>query len=105
LPVTSKTLVRTSPHVLTNRRYHVPSHIQQHVDYITPGVKLFAPKGPAGRRDIEKRSYKLPPLLKDLGITIEALLAIPELLACDIAITPPCIKSMCFELRDKLIIC
>ena len=24
-------------------RYHVPSYIQEHVDYITPGIKLFTP--------------------------------------------------------------
>jgi tripeptidyl-peptidase-1 len=85
--------------LLTLHRYHVPSHIQEHVDYITPGIKLFAPKRPRGTRrdmegDIEKRGpYKLPPLLKSLGMTIEALLAIPELLVCSVAITPACVQS------------
>jgi len=36
----------------------------------------------------------LPPLLKDLGMSLDALLAIPELLVCDIAITPVCIKAL-----------
>ncbi len=36
----------------------------------------------------------LPPLLKSLGMTVEALLAIPEMLACSVAITPVCIKAL-----------
>jgi tripeptidyl-peptidase-1 len=76
-------------------RYHVPAHIQEHVDYITPGVKLFSEKRRPNRNsDLEKRSYKLPVLLESLGTTLEALLAIPELVACDIAITPACIKAL-----------
>lgn len=84
-----------SSNVLTTGRYHVPSHIQEHIDYLTPGIKLFAPKRPGNsKRDIEKRDYMLPPLLKSLGMTLEALLAIPELLVCSIAITPACVQSM-----------
>ena len=84
---------------LTAHRYYVPSHIQEHADYITPGIKLFAPKRSRSSQrdlegDIEKRSgFKLPPLLKSLGMTIETLLAIPELLVCSVAITPTCVQS------------
>ena len=87
-------------------RYHVPAHIQEHIDYITPGIKLFT-ANKRNRADaatgIEKRgSFKLPPLLKSLGMTIEALLAIPELLVCSVAITPPCVKgsSVGFNLQE-----
>ncbi|KAH7354976.1 putative alkaline serine protease AorO [Rhexocercosporidium sp. MPI-PUGE-AT-0058] len=86
-------------------KYHVPSHIQEHVDYITPGTKLFSShRRPNSCAEIEKRTFGvtsgkgnggfLPPLLKDLGMTIEALLAIPELQVCGTAITPVCIKTL-----------
>jgi tripeptidyl-peptidase-1 len=89
---------------LTSCRYHVPSHIQEHVDYITPGVKVFAPERPGNsRRDIEKRgNYQLPPLLNSLDMSLEALLAIPELLGCSVAITPPCVQSMYSEFAITL---
>ena len=35
-------------------RYHVPEHIQQHIDYITPGIKLLAPAEQP--REHQKRS-------------------------------------------------
>ena len=83
------------PQLLTECRYHVPAHVQEHVDYITPGIKLFTTK----RRSVpdsnkQKRSFNIPPLLKDLGMSLAALLAIPELAVCDIAITPACIKAL-----------
>jgi len=31
-------------------RYHVPPHIQEHVDYITPGIRLANPKTNKGKR-------------------------------------------------------
>jgi tripeptidyl-peptidase-1 len=85
-------------------RYHIPSHIQEHIDYITPGIKLFTPPQKAtSDSDLERRIFGvtsgnkdaglLPPLLKSLGMTLEGLLAIPELLVCSIAITPPCIAG------------
>ncbi|KAK0119805.1 Tripeptidyl-peptidase sed1 [Cadophora gregata] len=86
-------------------KYHVPSHIQEHVDYITPGTKLFSShRRPDPNTDIEKRTFGvtsgkgnsgiLPPLLKELGMSIEALLAIPALQACGTAITPACIQTL-----------
>jgi tripeptidyl-peptidase-1 len=95
--VKSKTTRKVTPSSMTDlkTRYHVPTHVQEYVDYITPGIKLFSEKRRPNRNpDLEKRGYKLPALLKSLGTTVEALLAIPELLACDIAITPACIKAL-----------
>lgn len=36
----------------------------------------------------------LPPLKASLGMTIQELLAIPELEICDVAITPPCVAAL-----------
>jgi tripeptidyl-peptidase-1 len=53
---------------LPDIRYHVPTHIQEHIDYITSGIKLFAGKRrPNPNSDLEKRGYLLPPLLKFLA--------------------------------------
>lgn len=42
-------------------RYHVPQHVQEHIDYITPGIKLMPPRGKSEARDanipVEKRSF------------------------------------------------
>lgn len=40
-------------------RYHVPKHVQEHIDYITPGIKLMAPLdekiSEEGWKNMEKR--------------------------------------------------
>ena len=36
-------------------RYHLPKHIQEYVDYITPGVKLLAPSNKLGDDSMQKR--------------------------------------------------
>jgi tripeptidyl-peptidase-1 len=87
-------------------RYHVPAHIQEHVDYITPGIKLFAPNRKGGETDLDKRTFGItsgkgkdgysPPLMKPLGLSIEALLALAELSVCDQYITPPCVAGIIF---------
>lgn len=78
-------------------RYHVPKHLSEHIDYITPGVKAMEVRGarPAG---LEKRIFGLknpkPPLLKALPESIEQILeSIFSTTMCDSVITPDCIKS------------
>ncbi|KAH8782251.1 hypothetical protein F5882DRAFT_462873 [Hyaloscypha sp. PMI_1271] len=47
---------------------HVPTHIQEHIDYIISGIKLFAGKRrPNPNSDLEKRGCLFPPLLKSLA--------------------------------------
>lgn len=85
-------------------KYHIPAEMKAYIDYITPGIKLYAEKRrPNPNNKIEKRTFGvtsgkgnayLPPLLEDLGLALDALLAIPELAVCDIAITPACIKAL-----------
>jgi len=91
--------------------YHLPTHVRDHVDYITPGLKLMAGgKTSSGQRsptrrdiDLEKRGFRTGPnqnfsqpsiiktLSKDLfsGATTNTLLSM-----CDTAVTPPCIAAM-----------
>ncbi|KAK4554593.1 Tripeptidyl-peptidase sed1 [Recurvomyces mirabilis] len=80
--------------------YHLPSHIQEHVDYITPGIKLYATrtrKPAAG--EMEKRTmfgsgHKpiLPPTLP-MPPGLPALATLADLY-CDKVITPGCIMLM-----------
>lgn len=75
-------------------RYHVPAHVQKHIDYITPGIRLFVTgtKKPS-RSEIEKRSLKLPPVLKPLPPNLPVISSLLDLF-CDEVITPYCIKDM-----------
>ncbi|KAI4726541.1 aorsin [Aureobasidium sp. EXF-10728] len=86
--------------------YHVPEHLSEHIDYITPGIKLFSParSGHAvnDKNTIEKRTFgvtngkaaKQPPLLKPLPLAISELLGLAELSLCQMAITPSCIATL-----------
>lgn len=83
----------------------MPAHIQEHVDYITPGIKLFVPnQKDSVERDLDKRTFGVtsakgtaglsPPLTKPLGITIAKLLELVGLATCDQFITPDCVAGI-----------
>ncbi|MCJ1355544.1 MAG: hypothetical protein MMC33_005536 [Icmadophila ericetorum] len=87
-------------------QYHVPKHVQEHVDYITPGIKLI----PVVKRSV-KRSTKVeqrslssvkgvqrtssPPESVNVHFMPQAAMALPpDLRGCGVNITPPCIKAL-----------
>lgn len=83
--------------------YHVPKHVQEHIDYITPGIKLLAPyhdapskrNAPAWGSQHEDQSpgWPRPPPKSHqpfAPISIEAA----NLATCDIAITPACVAAL-----------
>lgn len=76
-------------------RYHVPSSLREHVDYITPGITLREVTGVGNRSggSIQKRfANGLPPILEPIAVPLEQLLG--QLLDfCDVAITPQCIRG------------
>ena len=88
------------PRDLTFDRYHLPAHISQHVDYITPGLKLLTNArvtdgrqvlSPRGFRDSSSGIYN-GPIFKG-----PASGAVPKPNAatnCDSEITPDCISTM-----------
>ncbi|KAK6356868.1 hypothetical protein TWF718_001208 [Orbilia javanica] len=63
-------LLRTSYHIYEHGQsgrlnvacdmYHLPEHVQEHIDYITPGIKLFPPSGPLSpeREALRKRALQ-----------------------------------------------
>jgi tripeptidyl-peptidase-1 len=74
-------------------RYHVPEHIQQHVDYITPGIRPVASMKKSKRMSSlrEKRSAQ--------GLHHRPMHGMPphahnNLDTCDITITPACIAAL-----------
>lgn len=87
--------------------YAIPEHLQQHVDYITPGLKLMA-AGKASVASLEKRASEHEkrgfrtgsgkfggPRVKEV-LTQDALSSILAALipSCDTAITPKCIAEL-----------
>ena len=88
--------------------YRLPKHIQEHVDYISPGVKLLAPRKP--RRDLlesrsssiklasgqqpEKRSFHVSDTKKFYEMPVLKKAANGSLDTCDVAITPQCVQAL-----------
>ena len=83
----------------TKRRYHVPEHLQSHIDYITPGIKLT----PVVKRTVKTKrgtpyAAKAPIHVK-VDATTETTTAAnaalpPALQGCSSNITPDCIKAL-----------
>jgi hypothetical protein len=75
----------------TDHRYHVPSSVREHVDYITPGISLR--EVTSVRRSTKRKRFVdgIPPILEPILLPIEELLSeAPSL--CSQAITPQCIQ-------------
>jgi tripeptidyl-peptidase-1 len=75
-------------------RYHVPSSVREHVDYITPGIALREVTGVRKpTNSLQKRfSNGQPPVLEPILLPVEELLANIAGF-CSIAVTPQCIQS------------
>lgn len=83
-------------------RYHIPARIRQHIDYITPGIKLIAPSNimrEERRQSLQKRQrpnsdfQPLPPRRKP-----RSLGSLPHhkynLSDCDVGIISACIAAL-----------
>ena len=75
----------------TDHRYHVPSSVRAHVDYITPGISLR--EVTSVRRSTKQKRFMdgVPPILEPILLPIEELLSESPSL-CSQAITPQCIQ-------------
>lgn len=98
--------------------YHVPHHLKEHVDYITPGIKLLAPIDGQNRikrenmvrvvsEDQQKRektltrrvNHDLRDPLEEDSARAEAVRAAMssdpnDLSTCDVAISPACVAAL-----------
>ncbi|KAK4547340.1 hypothetical protein LTR36_000996 [Oleoguttula mirabilis] len=99
-------------------QYHIPKHIQEHIDYITPGVKLLAPGGEGpntAKRSLAKRhsqsgsrAHSAAQQEKELShagsldrlrghspkTQSVAVNAATNLSTCDVTITPACVAAL-----------
>ncbi|KAH7321462.1 putative protease S8 tripeptidyl peptidase I, partial [Rhexocercosporidium sp. MPI-PUGE-AT-0058] len=76
--------------------YHLPQNIQQHIDYITPGIKLFAPKKRS--RSLSPRTFSGIPS-PSIKLDLKTYSGFPptaagELSTCHRWITPACIRAL-----------
>ena len=83
-------------------RYHLPEHIREHVDYITPGLKLLTPSRPRDDPELEKRIFGVTtkgkaitkPKIKAMPDSLTNILAKPLSAICQVAAIPLCIKTL-----------
>lgn len=74
--------------------YHVPAHLAEHIDYITPGVKLSAP---LKKRSVTKRSARKGAIgVKNAPVAVPAASgSLPtDLQTCATDMTPICYRAM-----------
>ncbi|CAD6569007.1 MAG: Tripeptidyl-peptidase sed1 [Alectoria sarmentosa] len=82
--------------------YSLPHHVREHVDYITPGLKLLTPSRSRKDPELQKRIFGVTtknhditkPKLKALPQSLTSLLAEPLSAICDVAAIPLCIKTL-----------
>ncbi|KAJ5346446.1 Peptidase S8/S53 subtilisin/kexin/sedolisin [Penicillium brevicompactum] len=80
--------------------YHVPEHIQHHIDYITPGVKLspIVKKSSMAKRASHlahsQKGVESGSIAEAKVIPAEALSLPAELQSCGSDMTPACIKAL-----------
>ncbi|WPH02942.1 alkaline serine protease AorO [Acrodontium crateriforme] len=76
--------------------YHVPAHIQEHIDYVLPGLRLMAggKATPAARQKNTKRGISGPIIGSIIGNDTVKAIQKAELTMCDQYITPPCVAAM-----------
>lgn len=76
-------------------RYYVPETIREHIDYITPGIKLLEVSGVRPSQYAKRGSgFKdtQPPVMHPLDVPMSTLTSNP-LGLCDKYIFPACIKG------------
>ena len=75
--------------------YHLPKHIQAHVDYITPAVKTLELRtGSRGTSKTKKRSSSITkPQSKPMPFPVELTTGEDAVIPCFEAMTPQCIRS------------
>jgi tripeptidyl-peptidase-1 len=76
---------------ISTEEYHVPTHIKEHIDYVTPGARLRQRNLKAGRvAELEKRGAStVQPLITQLPAFPN-----PNSSSCDIYVTADCTRGM-----------
>lgn len=90
---------RTGTENVAAEEYHIPSKVQRHIDYITPGIRLRPDHGQirrrlrrqAGGKKLRKRAVKA----MNTGLHIMEAASLPRLNSsvCDFNVTQECIRT------------
>jgi tripeptidyl-peptidase-1 len=73
-------------------RYHVPRKIARHVDYVTPGIRLIAPKGASKKRSVVTHLSNQGG--KRIRPSLQSTAGNNSLANCDTTITPACVAAL-----------
>jgi tripeptidyl-peptidase-1 len=83
--------------MLIINRYHLPASIQEHVDYVNPGIRLSSPSktGTTGRTNVKRTANRNPADKRpQKRIALPGMAPFGGLLNCDQQITPDCVKAL-----------
>ena len=84
--------------------YSLPVDVRDHVDYVTPGIKLSTlgskSKKPAKRSKFQKRTFGVgsgagldPPKKKPMPVSVAQVQTTEPAQMCDMVVTPECIRT------------
>lgn len=85
-------------HDISTESYHLPTHIKEHIDYITPGTRMRQRNVKGGRSSGVEKRLTNPQLPKGIRPLVTQLPAFPHpnLSTCDTYVTAECTRSMSF---------
>ena len=72
-------------------RYHVPSHLTQHIDYVTPGIMYSAP---VKKTKAKRNPYTTPNLRRSVNSHPARNISATSLANCGQYMTPACIQAL-----------
>jgi tripeptidyl-peptidase-1 len=75
--------------------YHVPHHVQEHLDYVTPGIRLLATRNQNNNRKRANASFgSKKVILPESHAGPDVVGGNSTLTGCDTLVTPACIKAL-----------
>ena len=81
---------------VSTEEYHVPTHIQEHVEYITPGSRLRQRTAKRANLNALKKRVVAKPLITQLPGFPN-----PNASVCDIYVTAECTRGMPFSTEKR----
>jgi tripeptidyl-peptidase-1 len=75
---------------ISSEEYHIPAHVQDHIDYVTPGTRLREKKAKSTRGEGLQKRVVAQPLITQLPAFPN-----PNATNCDVYVTAECTRSTC----------
>ncbi|EKD20175.1 uncharacterized protein L3040_004045 [Drepanopeziza brunnea f. sp. 'multigermtubi'] len=80
---------RSGVHDISTKEYHVPTHVREHIDYVTPGTRLRERKITAGEGNEVFKRFESTVSARPLVTKLPGF-PNPNSSVCDIYVTAPC---------------